>query len=287
MMVPTELFKYKNFEKYTILSLLNKGLWIPKPVQLNDPFDSQLNLLVSDVSKAEFIEYFGKFQHWYKNKTGKFITYNGFDDLFENGKPATYLKQKAGMVADYWNEKAETAGVLSLSSDPINTLMWSHYGNNHSGICIGYCPKKIFPKSISMVSDWLHEVEYKEESEITRNAYLLYAASGMWHSNDAAFRLFFKTLCTKSINWKYEKEWRYLLPENGGRVFNLNIEAITSITFGLNTSIETKTAISHLLRYHQKKTRFYQTVRDDHSAKLCRYIMDINSRYWGESPERH
>ncbi|MEZ8187544.1 DUF2971 domain-containing protein [Shewanella sp. 5S214] len=119
---------------------------------------------------------------------------------------AKILNKKASMVADYWNKKSETVGILSLSSDPVNTLMWSHYGDNHSGICIGYCPEKLFPKSESMVSDWLHKVDYKEESEITGNAFLLYAASDMWHSNDAALSLFFKTLYTKSINWKYEAE---------------------------------------------------------------------------------
>lgn len=284
-MIPEELFKYRSFDKYTILSLLNKGLWVPKPTQLNDPFDSQLKLLVRDVSKSEFIESFGKFQIWYKSKTGKHITYDSFDELFKDGKPNETLKQKANMIADYWNKKCETVGILSLSSDPVNTLMWSHYGDNHSGICIGYCPERLFPKSASMVSDWLRKVDYKEESEITRNAFLLYAASGMWHSNDAAFSLFFKTLCTKSINWKYEAEWRYLLPENGGKVFNLNIDAIKSITFGLKTSAETKSAVSHLLMYHQKKTHFYQTVRDHSSARLSREIMDINSLYWVKSPE--
>lgn len=284
-MAPKELFKYRNFEKYTILSLLNKGLWVPKPVQLNDPFDSQLKLLVSDVSKAEFIESFGEFQVWFKNKTGQDIAYNSFDDLFENGKPNSNLEQKASMVADYWNNQSETVGIFSLCSSPDNTLMWSHYGDEHSGICIGYNPEKLFPKSDSMVTDWLHKVEYKEENDITRNAYLLYAACGMWHSNDAAFSLFFKTLCTKSINWKYEEEWRYLLPENGGQVFNLNIDAITSITFGLKTSIETKSAVSHLLKYHEKMTHFYQVVRDLNTAKLSREIMVENSPYWGRSPE--
>ncbi|PKG73018.1 hypothetical protein CXF86_19870 [Shewanella sp. GutCb] len=284
-MIPKELFKYRDFEKYTILSLLSKALWVPKPIQLNDPFDSQLKIQVNGVSKAEFIESFGRFQVWYKNKTGKHIDYDSFDDLFEEDRPNSHLKQKAAFVADYWNNKAETVGILSLSSNPANTLMWSHYADNHSGICIGYCPEKLFPKSSSMVSDWLHEVDYKEENEITRNAYLLYAACGMWHSNDAALSLFFETLCIKSKNWKYEEEWRYLLPENGGKIFSLNIDAITSITFGLKTSVETKSAVSHLLKYHEKMTHFYQIVRDHSSAKLSRTIMDTNSPYWEKSPE--
>ncbi|WP_345886716.1 DUF2971 domain-containing protein [Shewanella algae] len=285
MMIPKELFKYRDFEKYTILSLLNKALWVPKPIQLNDPFDSQLRIQANDVSKAEFIESFGRFQVWYKNKTGNDINYDSFDDLFENDKPNSILKEKANLVADYWDNKAETVGILSLSSNPSNTLMWSHYGDNHSGICIGYNPEKLFPKSPSMDRDWLREVTYKEESDITRNAYLLYASCGMWHSNDAALYLFFEILCTKSKNWKYEEEWRYLLPENGGKIFNLNIDAISSITFGLKTSVETKSAVSHLLKYHGKMTHFYQIVRDHSSAKLSRTIMDANSPYWKKSPE--
>jgi len=284
-MVPDELFKYRNFEKNTILSLLNKELWVPKPDQLNDPFDSQLKLLVDDVTKSEFIKSFNEFQLWYEEKTGNQIIYNNFDSLFDGNKPTPLLRQKADFLASYWNRQASKVGILSFCDDPKNTLMWSHYGDENIGICIGYNPKKLFPKSESMVSDWLLKVDYKEEREITRNAFLHYAACGMWHSNDAAFSLFFKTLCIKSINWKYECEWRYLLHENGGKIFNLNIDAITSITFGLKTPNQTKTAVSHILRYHQKKVTFYQTTRDNSSARLSRVLLDCNSKYWKMSPE--
>ena len=52
MGIPSELFKYRDVEKYTILSLLNCGLWLPKPSQLNDPFDAQLKLVMDGVSKS-------------------------------------------------------------------------------------------------------------------------------------------------------------------------------------------------------------------------------------------
>lgn len=286
MSIPQELFKYRNFEKYTILSLLNKGLWIPKPAQLNDPFDNQFKIQSSEISKDEFMKSYETFQHWHLNKYKKNINYNDFDLLFTNDKPNAHLSKKVSDFKLYWNSSSEKMGVLSLSSDPSNITMWSHYADNHQGICIGYDPKKLFVHLPNEAIDWLYPVDYQPQDNITRNAYLLYAMCGMWYSSEAAFDLFFKMACTKTDEWKYESEWRFINPENGGNIFNLNIDAISSITFGLKTSSETKSAISHILRYHNKKTKFFQTIRKNSFIGLERIGLDENSKYFLEQCEQ-
>ncbi|MCZ4339905.1 DUF2971 domain-containing protein [Shewanella colwelliana] len=285
MEIPNELFKYREFEKYTILSLLSKGLWIPKPEQLNDPFDAQFKISDADVSIEEFKSAFLSFKKWYLENNSQNISYEGFEMLFEDGKPNTHLKEKVNLFREFWDSESKTMGILSLSEDPKSTTMWSHYGQNHTGICIGYDPVLLAPESPNGVVDWLRQVEYVAEKDIVRNSYLLFAKTGMGHSHRSTMELFFKMLTTKSTDWAYEKEWRFLLPNNGGKVFKLEIEAISSITFGLRTSVETKTAVAHLLRYHQKKTKFYQSIRCENTIGLERIGLDSKSNYWLESYE--
>jgi hypothetical protein len=283
--IPYELFKYKDFEKNTILSLLNRGLWFPKPEQLNDPFDAQLKINNIDVSIDDFKESFVYFQKWYLKENGKEISLKNFDLFFENGKPSKFMKEEVSSLIQHWNEHSANMGVLSLSEDPKNTSMWSHYSDEHRGICIGYDPKLICPNLSNKLQDSLKKVSYKKECEIIRNAYLLYAKLGMGSERGAYSELFKDMLSTKSNDWSYEKEWRFLVPDQGGKLVNLEIDAITSITFGLRTSEHTKLSVSHILRYHDKKVQFYQITRCDKNVGLERISMDKGSDYFIKSYE--
>lgn len=280
MNIPRELYKYRDFEKYSMLSLLSKGLWIPKPSQLNDPFDAQLKLSKSDVDSTQFKEALSNYVTHPLNSKEEVFDPEFIDSLFVNGKPNDFLKDKVSQFCSFWDETSESVGILSLSEDPISTTMWSHYGDDHKGICLGYDPTKLAPKSPNGAMDWLRKVTYKNEKDIVRNAYLLFAMAGMGNSHYSLMELLFTMLSTKSSDWGYEKEWRFLCPEIGGRVYNLNIDAITSVTFGLRTTVETKTAVSHLLRYHKKPTQFYQAVRCEHTVGLERVGMFDKSEYW-------
>jgi hypothetical protein len=283
--IPIELFKYRDFEKNTILSFLNKGLWIPKPKQLNDPFDAQFKISDEDVSMELFKSSFSDYQKWYKDNHNKQIKSQDFELLFDHDKPNSHLKEKVNLFREFWDAQSESMGILSLSEDPESTTMWSHYGDNHTGICIGYDPKKLFPKCPNGSLDWLRKVSYIKENYIIRNAYLLYAKAGMCHSPVATMELFFNMLTTKSKDWGYEKEWRFLAPEKGNSLFKLEIEAISSITFGLRTPVETKSAISHILRYHEKTTKFFQAVRCKNTIGLTREYLNSSSMYWGQPYE--
>lgn len=42
------------------------------------------------------------------------------------------------VTTSYWSKTLESTGILCMTEDPVNPLMWSHYGNNHTGFAIGY-----------------------------------------------------------------------------------------------------------------------------------------------------
>lgn len=97
----------------------------------------------------------------------------------------------------------DSVSVMSFTRKFRNILMWSHYANNHTGVCIGYdynCEffKKKFSCNYSDEIGVIRKVEYTNE----RPKYFFPTDL----VNDT--REWFK----KSKDWAYEKEYRILLP---------------------------------------------------------------------------
>jgi hypothetical protein len=69
--------------------------------------------------------------------------------------------------------------------------MWSHYGLNHAGVCIGLSTEKIRPNS-------LRRVKYADKVPI------LDVRNYVGGSSET----FVQLSLTKSKYWSYEKEWR-------------------------------------------------------------------------------
>lgn len=137
-----------------------------------------------------------------------FSTPSKFNDLFELSAKVNIstsplvkslsLKEKEAVerifrlrppeaVSAEWREKI---GILCLTEDPLNILMWSHYANNHTGICIGF-DTEVSP--------------FNSTKKVTYNGERPKA-----EFNSEPEMLIDRVLLTKSQHWQYEKEWRIL-----------------------------------------------------------------------------
>lgn len=144
------------------IDLLNGRIYFSAPAGFNDPFElsAKVNIssspLLSALSQKERDEVLRIFRL----------------------RPPTALSED-------WKEKV---GILCLSEDPANILMWSHYANNHSGICIGFdTDHKPFSSA--------HLVSYSDERPAAE-------------FNSDPEKLLTRVLLTKSKHWSYEREWR-------------------------------------------------------------------------------
>jgi hypothetical protein len=108
-------------------------------------------------------------------------------------------------------------GIASLSDTLGNDLMWTHYANNWSGICIEYHAKRLvgsLPHDTTII-----RMAYNEKPSWV----------GMRDSkktDDAVKKVFSQ----KKFNWAYEREWRVLGKK--GKNFISNKRAIRCIYFG-------------------------------------------------------
>ncbi len=89
----------------------------------------------------------------------------------------------------YKAEMARLYGVLCFSEDKADVLQWAHYADRHKGICLGF--------DVSGSEEKFGRVQYVAER------------FPFPERPDLAFS--WKLLSTKSVAWKYEKEWRVFL----------------------------------------------------------------------------
>jgi len=117
----------------------------------------------------------------------------------------------------------QTAGVICLTLEPDNYLMWSHYAHSHSGFCIGFSDQVL--NSLKTKDCVAHAYVEYEEKPPSVNFYNT--------DEEEVGRALFTY---KSKVWEYEKEFRVIFRESGIR--KLEISSIKEIVLGCRASDE-------------------------------------------------
>ena len=117
-------FKFRKIDKNLLNSLVLSEIYFARPDRLNDPFDCRvdiLNALENAISRSPY------------PLRGGLERLRGMNRLFEKVK--TDLENFG--ICSFSFELKELGKVLN------KVLLWSHYADNHRGICLIYC----FPES--------------------------------------------------------------------------------------------------------------------------------------------
>lgn len=125
-------------------------------------------------------------------------------------------------------------GCLSETHD--NVLLWSHYGESHSGFCVEYDFSKFILKEEKFL---IFPVIYSEN----RQQIPWYAAASK--TDDVKKRSiydFLLCMITKDTSWSYEKEWRILRSTNSQSEM-VALPIVSSVYLGANCTQENKKRI--------------------------------------------
>ena len=174
------------------------------------------------------------------------------------------LKRIINEVHKYYID--QNIGVYCLSEDPKNILMWSHYADSHKGICIEFDIKRG-----GFFYNNLLPVQYKKR-------YPTFELSDYQNEDDMMFTMHQQAICTKSVLWKYEKEWRVITDDrHGNKSFDKN--DVTKVIFGAKISDDDRENLMTLfINNGYIKTKFYQCRLSDH-----KYGLEISRCFMGSS----
>ena len=203
---PRFVYKYRISDSvqnpYFDSIITNNALMFSSPKPFNDPFDCQLQPVTFPMASEvkEFLD-----------KVLPLAPQNLKDNLLINAMANPDKFSKIIEDAINFDEK----GVLCLSQEPDNILLWSHYADNHKGVCLEFD----ILEDLGFFSIPL-KVIYEE-------IYPIY--NHMTESNQIVMKL----IKTKYDLWKYEKEIRIFKQEK--KLYNFNKKALTKIIFGCNT----------------------------------------------------
>lgn len=241
------------------LEILNGKIYFSSPANFNDPFELSAKIDVTSAPSLQFMK---------RSKQRTIIS--------------NYRRKSPEALSENWKKNI---GILCLTENPLDILMWSHYSSNHTGVCIG------FDTTYEPFADAKPVIYSTERPRVGFNT--------------PPEDLVTQTLLTKSKNWKYEKETRvikrtiseheleyfnqrfkkepHLLEEiaetianhGGSGVYQFQPEAIASIHFGAKISVTNKQKIFEHLKKMEFKIKAFQVELDkDHyrlNIKTTRY----------------
>jgi hypothetical protein len=218
----------------------NNRFWFAKPETLNDPYDcnpafksnndfSVISVILEDLSKEEtalVLKIFPNCQT--KDDIYKLIMkIKNSADIPSDIKDFVIWNFQ-GMVSRLVRVKIANTGILCFSTDPIDIKMWTHYANNHKGICL----EIEIPKDTRS----LKKVIYTKEQPY------LDIHEAMSEKYGKLLEIFY----TKSIRWRHEKEWR-MVSLKGDIEKEIPGTNIKQIIYGIQSSEETKAKINELI----------------------------------------
>ncbi|MDO6738009.1 DUF2971 domain-containing protein [Wenyingzhuangia sp. 2_MG-2023] len=219
--IPVVVYKYLDFET-GIEKVLKEGtIKFSTPSSFNDPFDCY-EVLIEPISKIsrEQVDF------------SMFFPIN-----YEEGDK--FLRDTS---IEYFKKYKEEIRITSFSECYKNILMWSHYGEKHTGLSIGF--------STELNKRDFNRVDYKKEI-IPKP----FDADGDEKNNLEAINYW---LYTKSKDWGYEKEIRFINSDKT-EFLTFNPKIIKEVYFGLKVSSEKiKNKIKELQLYGYEHVKFYQ-----------------------------
>ena len=258
--IPKTLYKYRNWgDNYHKRLLTDFEIFLASPANLNDPFDASLPFRYDPVEMTP------------ENITRKLLEQGReiWKDISEEElHRRAYQQQQTGQFDsdEYWKDQHEnhkaaihrTFGLLSLTNQNDNLLMWAHYANCHKGFCVGL-DRDILYESIG---GGIGPVIYSDN----------FPLMPLFPKGTEGIETIVRILNTKSRHWAYEEEFRITKSQAANKVFTLPPEGITEVVLGCNMSAEDRHSIIEVI---DSKLRHVQII--EARTNLYSFKLDLNS----------
>jgi hypothetical protein len=270
-------YKYYPLNLNTLNSLVNSYFWFSDPKDFNDPFDTKLfyRRIKSISESLQYLE-----MHY---KHGK-IT---IDDYLQMKEVLSYAHENESFASSLFegdNNPFEPhfapLRIFCLSTKYNCLQMWGHYSEKNTGLCIGIQAQEL---NINGIKYWI-EIEHAfENTYIETNGKKYLPLLKVKYSNTIRelinpinmdiSKQFNDFVFSKERNWKYESEWRSIIPAigNDNNKIKYNPQIIRCIHFGLRCTDENQKMIIEILNAKNvTNLRYYKMIESETSYRLLR-----------------
>ena len=244
------LYRYQQIDKLFLRSLKKSYQWFSNPLTFNDPYDCNLNRgLLLEHDKGLMFQHYKSYNNELKLNRSTFFSDRELMERVEemyNDSDALYKR-----VYDAIKKHIQELGICCFSKSDDILLMWSHYSDKHSGICLKFDVDK--DPDFFFV---LYEVVYSKEFPIY-NYYQDVKQKGY----RGPTRLRYHSIATKSSDWVYEEEVRVVKDVSHGKYrgeIGFKKEALVEVVFGYNTKEKDINSVIDLLRKNNYTASFYK-----------------------------
>ncbi len=227
------LYKYKDCNVNHLRNLIvDSCFYMSSRHQLNDPFDvrSDLEFVDGGIDRMAYLDRLFK-EHKVRYKQRLEISKR------LNSPIAIELE-----IRRLLNISIDSSGFHSFATSPRNLLMWSHYAQSHSGVCLMYETAKDLDTFVKALP-----VEYSRSYPVVQ------------YSDRMGRDLITKAFLTKAKEWEYENERRIFEKDRAGQYMSYAPKALVGLILGARISNSDEAMIRNLL--NERKARRYPSLR--------------------------
>ena len=178
-----KFYKYQPINKYTITNLAKSKNWVAQIIDFNDPFQFRMK---------ELNQY---------DPTGKLI----------------HIDERKIKNHNFYKNSIENYGVVCYSTNECSTLLFSHYADNHKGMCLEFDVRSedvLGMKKVNYKNE-LIDLKYSIDPDERKQEII--------------------NICTRKAKvWEYENEYRQLFTK--ANFYTDYPGILTGITFGCKTT---------------------------------------------------
>jgi hypothetical protein len=268
---PKHLYKYREINKFTERLITHQEIYAAPQKDFNDPFEAKPVFEMDLNSRAE--------KKWFMDMAKRHGAKNPSKRLQLLGEARRRFEKKplTAEVAGFQNLYDSGIGLYCLTEENANLLMWPHYADSHRGICLEF-ETSCWPFNLA------YPVRYSDEYPRINRAV------------ESADETLQKSLLTKSVCWRYEREWRIIMRkpsaqqlhglgkrsddhaqwtrlQHGPGTYNFPKDALTKVIFGLRSGAAEKEKVRKWIADAGLTTRFAEAQQDQERFEI--HIVDL------------
>ncbi|MGZ9065832.1 MAG: DUF2971 domain-containing protein [Burkholderiales bacterium] len=215
--------------------IVDSQIYFASPAQFNDPFDCRIRFR----TEGPFDELRGNLDQLMRSRG--FSRLERRQKIRRVGDPIEFIRK----ITTGFQLQIDGTGVLSLSSNHENILLWSHYACSHNDVCLQFrviMDAPFFAPAMPVL--------YKRDLPVPD----LIGAD----RDERAEQLVF----TKAEDWAYEREWRLISPDKapGARAFAP--ELLSAIILGAKMPKADINMVTSWVTQRRIPVRLYQAALD-------------------------